>query len=192
ELLSPWFGIKEPEYDEQENKLFETPEVITKHIEQVITEFASATPQNLGYKELNWTVRSMAQVLYALGVSKRERDEIVKEWVNRAGVNISEARLRDILDRLDVAGRKDFFLGPVNWQRLNENLGVKNTPPAPWEYKFNRTQSLNLVGSLWRNAWRAIERARSREEARGEMEKRAQDEKRMRRREKEEEREQER
>lgn len=53
--------------------------------------------------------------------------------------------------------------------------------------KAGRDYSFSLAGNLWRNVWRAIEKARSREEARGEMEKRAQDEKRMRRREKEQE-----
>lgn len=56
--------------------------------------------------------------------------------------------------------------------------------------KAGKDFSFNLAGNLWRDAWRAIERARSREEARGEMEKRTQDEKRMRRWEKEQEREQ--
>ncbi|MTI85638.1 MAG: relaxase [Firmicutes bacterium] len=75
-------------------------------------------------------------------------------------------------------------------------LVLKNAAQAQGRDRYKsagRDYSFKLAaGSLWRNAWQGIERARSREEARGEMEKRAQEQKRMNRRKNEKGQEQER
>jgi hypothetical protein len=83
-------------------------------------------------------------------------------------VEIREARLRDISDRLSlpVNQRGDYWLGQQGWERLTQNLGV--SAPSPWVVEHTRSNA-GVVRDVWSGAFRAVERERQKAEARGKI-----------------------
>jgi len=77
---------------------------------------------------------------------------------------VSEARLKDVLDRVTVLSGEDFWPGRASWSRLTENLGIQNPPASPWQVLTDR--SGNVAGQVWKAVWKAVERERTRLDAR--------------------------
>jgi hypothetical protein len=168
ELLFPWFGVKKAEESETEEKQRVKEELKVTLIEDRVSpavaafEQAGGKPEDL--KELRWTLATMTSVLKALGVDEDSRERIVRGWCERAGVDISEARLRDVLDRTTIS-KDDIWLGKRSWERLIGNLGITDAPDIPWSVGSPIPMSARVASGVWKAAWRALERERLRAEA---------------------------
>ncbi|ADL07203.1 MobP3 family relaxase [Thermosediminibacter oceani] len=168
ELLFPWFGVKKVEENEAEEKQRVKEELKVTLIEDrvspavAVLEQAGGKPEDL--KELRWTLVTMTSVLKALGVDEAGRERIVRGWCERAGVDILEARLKDVLDRTTIS-KDDIWLGKRSWERLMANLGIKDAPDLPWSVGSPIPMSARVASDVWKAAWRALERERLRAEA---------------------------
>ncbi|GBF35417.1 hypothetical protein DCCM_4544 [Desulfocucumis palustris] len=183
ECLYPWFGILReqeqlPENEKQQEKETIPHELIDKRISPALhaLEGAAGNPEN--YAEVYWTLRTFANTLHALGVGEEDSARMVRGWVERSGVEVSEARLRDVLDRVTVVPKEDFWLGRRSWNRLTENLGIHNPPASPWRANVDRYG--NIAGQLWKAVWRNMERERTKLEAKRLVLKRMNDMRRQR------------
>ncbi|GEA16339.1 hypothetical protein E308F_25850 [Moorella sp. E308F] len=173
ELLYPWFGIKRPgPEDKQKQELREQLNVrlVEERITPALTAIREAGDRPDDSMELRWTLVTMTSTLKALGVDEASREEILRGWCRRAGVEITEARLLDILDRATI-GQDDLWLGRWSWDRLMANLGIDEAPPVPWEINIPRPMVRNtgIAHDVWKAAWRALERERTRAEAQAQL-----------------------
>ncbi|MGB9860605.1 MAG: hypothetical protein ACPLQP_11790, partial [Moorellaceae bacterium] len=170
ELLYPWFGIKRPEPEEEEEKqrLKEllNPRLVEERIAPALAALKEAGDRPQDPQELRWTLVTLTSTLKALGVEEDEREIIIRSWCQRAGVEITEARLMDVLDRASI-DQGEFWMGQRSWSRLMHNLGIDEPPPSPWEITVPRAvvRSSGIAHEVWRAAWRALERERTRAEA---------------------------
>lgn len=170
ELLYPWFGIKkpEPEVEEEKQRLKEllNPRLVEERVAPALAALKEAGDRPEDPQELRWTLVTLTSTLRALGVEEDEREIIVRSWCHRAGVEITEARLMDVLDRATL-DQGEFWMGQRSWSRLMRNLGIEEAPPLPWEITVPRTmvRSSGIVHEVWKAAWRALERERTRAEA---------------------------
>jgi|GEM_PF-583851 len=178
ECLYPWFGVvreqeQSLEKDKQQNHEVIPHMLVENRISPAVhaLETASKKPEN--YAEVQWTIRTLVNTLQALGVGDEDRTRIVNGWVEKSGLKISEARLRDVLDRVTVLPKDDFWLGRASWKRLTENIGLNNPPSSPWRVIVDR--SGNIAGQVWKAVWRATERERTKLEAKRIMHKRLED-----------------
>lgn len=172
ECLYPWFGVQQvtngeqsqdDEQSGQDEQVTIPHELVEGRVVPAVSALEAASWKPDNYAEVNWTVRIFTNTLQSLGVGDEERGRIVREWVERSGLEISDARLRDVLDRVTVAPREDFWLGRAGWVRLSVNLGVTTPAAAPWRVTSERTimgaDKNKVAGELWRDAWHASERA---------------------------------
>lgn len=170
EFLRPWFGVREKDENEKEARREFRDELGVKLVEEriagVLEAFTNSSfhPQNPN--ELRWTITTMAAALKAMGIGESERANIVRDWCERSGVKITEARLRDVLDRAELSD-EDIWLGKRSWSRLMENLGFeeKDAPECPWQVGRPMPLSERIAVGVWKSAWKSLERERSKAEA---------------------------
>lgn len=170
EFLRPWFGIKEKDENEIKARQKFRDELGVKLVEEriagVLEVFKNSSfhPQNPN--ELRWTITTMAAALKAIGINESERANIVRNWCQRSGLEITEARLRDVLDRAELS-EEDIWLGKRSWSRLMENLGIEEekTPECPWQVGRPMPLSERIAAGVWKSAWKSLEKERSKAEA---------------------------
>jgi hypothetical protein len=173
-LLYPWYGVmQQPEQqpEAEKEKVIDIPHHLDEtRIPGAVQALSLAAEKPADRVELEWTVRAYAAALQALGVNGTERAETICNWAKTAGVDIPEAKLRDISDRLSlpVMHRGDYWLGRQGWERLTQNLGIQ--AESPWVVEHTRSTA-SVVKDVWKGAFRAVERERQKAEARGKMEK---------------------
>lgn len=171
ELLTPWMGQVEKELQEepqaQPQKSIPPPKFHAELVPPIIETFETAIAkpgllQNID--ELKWTIWTSSWVLKELGLDEQERFDIITAWSERSNVNISSARIADIIDRsnLQPAGENDSprWLGRDNWNRLIKNLGADKIPERPWQFP----DRFNLAGSIWKGVWNSLQREKNKSE----------------------------
>ncbi|WP_422445373.1 MobP3 family relaxase [Thermoanaerobacterium sp. DL9XJH110] len=170
EFLRPWFGVKEKDESEIEasQKLRDELGVtlMEERIAGAIEAFENSYFHNEDPQELRWTITTMASTLKAMNIDEPERARIVRDWCQRSGVKITEARLRDVLDRTTIADT-DIWLSKKSWGRLMKNLGfeAEDAPECPWQVGRPMPLSERIAASVWKSAWKTLERERSKAEA---------------------------
>ncbi|HBQ26671.1 MAG TPA: hypothetical protein DD791_09800 [Syntrophomonas sp.] len=179
ELLNPWMGqIVPPEKQEQETEPVQQqlpapispPDFLPEHIPAILETYNSviAKPElALDKDELQWTIWTSSWVLKELGVDTRTRLQVLNDWVQRSGIEMSQARVADTIHRANLS-REDRdedavprWLGRDNWERLMRNIGAENPPDRPWEYP---AQGFNFAGAIWKGLWQSIQRERTKSE----------------------------
>jgi len=169
EFLRPWFGVKEDESKMEASQKLRDELGVTLMEERIagaIDAFENSYYHPEDPSELRWTITTMASTLKAMNIDEPERARIVRDWCERSGVKITEARLRDILDRTTIADT-DIWLGKKSWARLMENLGIETqkAPEGPWRVGRPMPLSSRIAGGVWKSAWKTLERERSKAEA---------------------------
>lgn len=168
QFLRPWFGVKPQEEREQparQGQDFPLPELVERRVSPAIEALREASRAPTDPDELRWTLWALPSVLRALGVGEEERRAIVAAWCRRAGVNLPEARLMDVLDRTEL-GDGRYWLGRAGWERLSQNLGLRRVE-SPWRVEEPLAKA--LARHTWRAAWRGVERERLRAEAQAQL-----------------------
>ena len=180
ELLNPWMGqIVSPEEQEQEQETESTqqqpatpitpPDFLPEHVPAILETYDSviANPElTIDKDELQWTIWTSSWVLKELGVDTQTRLQILNDWVQRSGIEMSQARVADTIHRANLVHEEDEdatprWLGRDNWERLMRNIGAENPPDRPWEYP---AQGFNLAGAMWKGLWQSIQRERTKSE----------------------------
>lgn len=181
ELLNPWMGKMksvEQQENEQENewiasqpiKPVNPPDLVPKYIPAVLEVFkiVAAKPELLLDKEeLQWTIWTSSWVLKELGVDTQTRLQILNDWVQRSGIEMSMARVADtihrgnLVDDISNEEKAPRWLGQDNWERLMRNLGADYVPERPWQYPV---QGFSFAGMIWKGLWQSIQRERSKAE----------------------------
>jgi hypothetical protein len=168
QLLYPWYGVmQQPEQQSEAEK--DAKVDIPHHLEEDRIQGAvQAQGKPADRVELEWTVRTYAAALHALGVGEDARAEAICNWAKEVGVEFWETRLRDISDRLSlpVNHRGDYWLGQQGWDRLTQNLGIK--AENPWVVEHTRSGT-GVVRGVWNEAFRVVELERQKAEARGKI-----------------------
>ncbi|WP_213974695.1 MobP3 family relaxase [Tepidanaerobacter acetatoxydans] len=170
EFLRPWFGVKGKDESEREasRKLREELGVtlMEERIAGAVAAFENSCFHPGDLDELRWTITTMASILKGMNIDETERDRIVRSWCRRSGVKITEAKLRDILDRTTVSDT-DIWLGKKSWSRLMENLGIEEekAQEGPWQVGRPMLLSQRIAGGVWKSVWKSLERERSKAEA---------------------------
>ncbi len=180
ELLNPWMGqIVPPEEQEQEQETEPTqqqpatpitpPDFLPEHVPAILETYDSviANPElTIDKDELQWTIWTSSWVLKELGVDTQTRLQILNNWVQRSGIEMSQARVADTIHRANLVHEEDEdatprWLGRDNWERLMCNIGAENPPDRPWEYP---AQGFNFAGAIWKGLWQSIQRERTKSE----------------------------
>jgi len=168
ELPKPWIGVidkeKQAELDAESDKPVNeksniTVELIPENIPKVVEAFTAAVNMNLSGEEIPWTIKTMNNVLYAMGVDKRIRENIIRDFFNKSNINIPEQQYIDIFHRSDIAGDKNYWIGHDKWERLMHNLNIQ--VDKPWLIKGEQNIVGILVKDLWKSAWKTLEREKA-------------------------------
>ena len=170
EFLRPWFGIKEKDESEREasQKLRDELGVtlIDERIAGAVAAFENSCFHPEDPQELRWAITTIASTLKAMNIDEPERARIVRSWCQRSGVKITEAKLRDVLDRTTISDT-DIWLGKRSWARLMKNLGMEEgrALEGPWQVGKPMPLSERIAGRVWKSVWKSLERERSKVEA---------------------------
>ncbi len=170
ELLYPWFGVQTAQEHNTEDKTMEAnkqpikpPHIIPENIPAVINAFKTAMGKPEDIEEIKWTLWTSSWVLKELGVSAEESFVLLNGWAKRADIEISEARIRDIVDRAAL-NDSGCWLGRDNWERLFVNLET-NLPPIPWAY--DRGCNISIGNIVLKSVYSTVEREKVRSEIQG-------------------------
>lgn len=175
ELLVPWMGQMTQNPEEQEkvtkpkqpDKSITPPEFIPENVPAILETYNTVTAKpdlTFNKDELQWTIWTSSWVLKELGVDTDTCLQILSRWVQRSGIEMSQARIADTIHRANLVLAEDVtkrWLGHDNWQKLMRNIGAIDIPDSPWEYP---APALNLAGSAWKGAWQAVQRERTKSE----------------------------
>ena len=181
ELLNPWMGktrsVEEPEPEKEEKerdapqpvKPINPPDLVSRYIPAALEAFNSvAKPELLLDKEeLQWTIWTSSWVLKELGVDSPTRLQILNNWAQRSGIEISMARVADIVHRSNLTHEENIdprWLGQGNWERLMRNIGANNVPERPWQYPSIPSIPFNWAGTIWKGLWQSVQRERTKAE----------------------------
>lgn len=142
--------------------------------------------------EVQKTISNFAKVMFGSGLNHEEVVKMISDWNLRSGLNVSEERLENIIDRVnkEVEDLKPWGRAPVVGKRDYDNLKKTLEVDAPylWSNQKDRSQgprrgqdpSMNIAKSLWKSVWSSMEQERMKSQAQGEMMKK-QNEKRLQR-----------
>ncbi|MZP31209.1 hypothetical protein GTO91_15990 [Heliobacterium undosum] len=112
-------------------------------------------------EERDWTVRTWARAMKALGVDEGQREAAIRNWNAQIAQPIADAPLREILDRVEL-NDVPVMINRDSWERMTANLGV--TISSPW---FVEVPGI-FLRRLW-SSWRSLVTEKSKVDAENDL-----------------------
>ena len=159
EFLKPWIGVIKETESQNDIKDAGLPkdikiELIEENVSPVIETIKNAANLTLPKDEIAWTLKSINNVLHSLNIDDRERKSIVRGFFDKSNINIPEQQYRDLFDKTDISGNKNFWMGHEKWKRFTSNLNI--TVDKPWKMD-------DLVYRLHKSVFSQLERELSKD-----------------------------
>jgi hypothetical protein len=165
-ILRPWIA-RPPEPDRQIGADLDI-RLETKSIAPALQAIQAATGKPDDPQELRWTLRSLAAGMRGMGVDEAVRNDILRGYLAKSGINLPERAVRDMLDRVTAVGRDDHWMGRGSWERLGRNMGFDSSRTnSPWIVQ--ERAAVKIARGVWAAAWRGLEQEKTRMEARAKL-----------------------
>jgi len=176
QFLKPWIGIVDKgsfqlnKTISEQDKTFENikVELIKDKVFSVVEVFSKARNVTLPKDEVAWTLKTINKVLYSMELENNQRENIVRRFFERSNIQIPEQQYKDLFDKTDISGNKDYWMGREKWEKLLNNLKVE--VESPWKITGERNLLMKFAKDVWKSSWKLLEKERTKAQAKANIE----------------------